>query len=54
MERKLDSVDAYQQGLQEGMRIVFQYVNKFCDTNINSIADLILAVKTLQEGYNND
>lgn len=54
MERKLDSVDAYQLGLQDGIKMVFEYVNKFCHTEIKSISDLINTMKTLQGGYNND
>jgi hypothetical protein len=44
MERKLDAIEAFQQGYQEGQLAFLKLINQFCGFNAKNIQELIHAI----------
>ena len=44
MERKLDAIDAFQQGFQAGQESFIKLVNQYCGTDAKNIQQLIQAL----------
>lgn len=49
MERSVDAIEAFQQGIQEGQAIFINLVNKYCGFDAKDIPQLIIAINALKE-----
>lgn len=44
MERRLDAVEAFQQGYQEGQAAFLKLINQFCGLTAKNVQELIHAI----------
>lgn len=49
MERTVDAIEAFQQGIQEGQSIFIKLVNKYCGFDAKNIPEVIHAINALKE-----
>lgn len=51
MERKVDAIEAFKLGYEEGQSVILNLVNKYCKLNVENVQQLIQAINAKEVAH---